>query len=111
MRLLPKTLLTSLLLLPATLLGGPIYGTIRDGPNPLRSTAIEIACPDFAHPSSRVTSKTDDSGSFRVNVERQGRCMLRIPGATEIGVYSSEKPLRYNLEVVPGKAGRELRRR
>ena len=55
MRLLPKTLLTSLLLLPAPLLGGPIYGTIRDGPNPLRSTVIEIACPDFAYPSVRVT--------------------------------------------------------
>ena len=50
-----------------------IYGTIRDGPNPLRSTVIEIACPDFAYPSFRVTSKTGNSGSFRVHVERQRR--------------------------------------
>lgn len=56
--------LSVLLLLPGTVSAGQIYGTIRDGTNPLRSAKIEVACPDFRQGSIPITGQTDNLGSF-----------------------------------------------
>jgi hypothetical protein len=110
MRLFVNAALTAFFFLPSTVLAGPLYGTIREGPNPVKSKQIEVGCPDFNQGAYHVTSRTDDSGSFRLNVEPTGRCMLRLESVAPIAVFSSDKPLRYDFEVVQGKTGRELRR-
>jgi hypothetical protein len=99
-----------LLVTPASVLAGPIYGSVRDGPNPLRSTPIEIACPDFRPGSTRVAGQTDNLGSFRLNVVPRGRCLLRVGNVAPTLIYSSDNAIRYDFDVMPGPSGRELRR-
>jgi hypothetical protein len=105
-----SVLLGILLLTPASVLAGPIYGSVRDGPNPLRSAQIEIACPDFRPGAVRVQGQTDDLGSFRLNVLPRGRCLLRVGNAVPTIIYSSDNAIRYDFDVVSGPSGRELRR-
>lgn len=94
-------------LMPATVLAGPLYGTIRDGPNPLKLKPIKVACPDFDHPSFHTDSQTDNSGSFRINVGPRGRCMLQVENFPPIPIYSSDNPIRYDFEVVNGSLRRQ----
>jgi hypothetical protein len=91
-------------LLPAATWGGPIYGTIVGGPNPKR---IDVGCPDFEAQSYRIAGQTDNSGSFRMNVAWQGRCLLRVNNSAPVTVFSSNNPIRYDFEL----AGQRLRRR
>src|SRR5712691_3396284 len=99
--------LSVLLVTPASVLAGPIYGSVRDGPNPLRSAPIEIACPDFRPGSTRVEGQTDSLGSFRLNVLPRGRCLLRVGNAAPTIIYSSDNAIRYDFDVVPGASGHE----
>lgn len=117
MRLSVKAVMLSLvpILLPTTVIAGPLYGTIREGNNPLGLKKIEVACPDFekALDKDKAKAETDKSGSFRINVNARGRCVFRIesgrssPQFYEAIVYSSDNPIRYNFEVEKGS----LRRR
>jgi len=99
-----KATVSLLLFLPMSTLAGPLYGTIRGGSNPKQ---IEVGCPDFGPQAYHVTRRTDSSGSFRINVARQGRCLLRVDNSFPITVYSSDNPIRYDFELV----GQQLRRR
>jgi hypothetical protein len=99
--------LMSLIFLPVTVLAGPLYGTIREGPNPLRSKPIKVACPNFDHPSFHADAQTDSSGSFRINVTPNGRCMFQVEAFAPIAIFSSDNPIRYDFELVNGS----LRRR
>jgi hypothetical protein len=92
--------LSVLLLLPGTVSAGQIYGTIRDGANPLRSAKIEVACPDFRQGSIPITGQTDNLGSFRINVASRGRCLLRVGNAAPTAIYSSDNAIRYDFDVV-----------
>lgn len=108
MKFMAKAFFMFLLFFPATVFAGPIYGTIRVGPNPLRSAEIEVACPNFnVRRPIRATARTDKSGSFRINVRSRGRCMLRVNRIAPIVIYSSNNPIRYDFEVV----NKTLRRR
>ena len=100
-------LLMSLIFLPVTVLAGPLYGTIRQGPNLLGSKPIKVACPDFERPSFHTDAQTDSSGSFRINVTPNGRCMFQVEQFAPIAIFSSDNPIRYDFEVVNGA----LRRR
>jgi hypothetical protein len=103
--------LSVLLVTPATVLAGPIYGSVREGPDPLRSTHIEIACPDFRPGATRIEGQTDTLGSFRLNVPPRGRCAMRVGNTAPTVIYSSDNAIRYDFDIVPGPSGRELRRR
>ena len=92
------------LLLPMSALAGPIYGTIVGGPNPKR---IDVGCPDFEPQAYRISGQTDNSGSFRMNVAWQGRCLLRVNNSAPVPVFASNNPIRYDFDL----AGQRLRRR
>jgi len=104
MKSLAKAVVSLLVFLPVSTLAGPLYGTIAGGPNP---KGIDIGCPDFGPQAYRITGQTDRSGSFRINVPRRGRCLLRVDGSAAVTVYSSDNPIRYDFELV----GQQLRRR
>src|SRR5207249_11320405 len=98
------------LVAPVSGFAGPLYGTIREGADPVRSQRIEIGCPDFQGGSFRANAQTDPYGSFRVNVAQQGRCQLRIDNGVPITIFSSDNPIRYDFQVSRGPRGPELRR-
>jgi hypothetical protein len=98
-------------LLPSAVsVSGQIYGTLREGKLPLRGVPIQIRCGPNSYPG-----RSDDSGSYRVFVREQGRCMLYVevgPRPSELPVFSYENPARYDLDLVPSPGGGyELRRR
>jgi hypothetical protein len=97
---------------PALLWAGPIYGTIFYNGGALRGASISIACPGGAD----VPGSTLDDGSYRVVVPREGRCTLTVrspsfQGAASADVVSIPNATEYNFDVVQRGGGYELRRR
>jgi hypothetical protein len=97
-------------LCPALLWAGPIYGTIFFNGGALRGASISIACPGGAD----VPGSTLDDGSYRVVVPREGRCTLTVRNASWVAsgdVVSIPNAAEYNFDVVQKGGGYELRRR
>jgi hypothetical protein len=101
------------ILFPALLWAGPIYGTIFLNGSVLRGATVSIACPGGAP----VSGPTLDDGSYRIAVPRQGRCTVTVtspafPGAPIADVVSVPNAAEYNFMVVKGNGGSyELHRR
>ena len=89
--------LTLFLLVPITLLGGVIFGTIRVGDRPLRE-GIEVCVQSEAGP---ICAKTDSYGGFRIDVPDTGmlELVVRLPGGEnpKIKINSFSTPTRYEL--------------
>ena len=101
----------SLLVLPAIVDAGQIYGTIVLGGQGVKGAAIEIQCGKEA----AVTGTTAADGSYRINVSQQGQCTLTLPsyeGRPSAAVFSGPNPAAYNYELVKLADGKyELKRR
>ena len=101
-----------LVLFPAFLCAGPIYGSIFFNGTALRGASIAIAC------GGRVVASgsTVDDGSYRIIVQQSGRCTFSVtgsafPGEAKGEIVSSSAAMPYNFAVVKGGGGRyELRR-
>ncbi len=104
-------LAVALLVVPAVVSAGQIYGTIVLNGQGVKSAAIEIACGTEAP----VKGTTAADGSYRLNVTPQGQCTLRLPGyegSPSAPVFSGPKPAAYNYELVKLADGKyELKRR
>ena len=100
-----------LLLAPAVLYAGQIYGTIVSDGDPIKGASVEIQCGKEAPASGTTTA----DGSYRINVEQQGQCTLSLPsfeGRPSAVVFSGPNPALYNFELAKGGDGKyELRRR
>ena len=106
-----RILATSLLALaPAIVFAGPFYGTIRSGSSPLPGAHIEVACPDFQPAAAHFVGQTDRLGSFRMNVQAQGRCVLRLNNQVSATIYVSNDPIRYDFTVMQTPGGLQLHR-
>jgi hypothetical protein len=103
--------LALVLLVPAVLYAGQIYGTIVSEGQGVKGVSIEIQCGKEA----AVTGSTAADGSYRINVPHQGQCTLTLPtyeGRPSAVVFSSSNPALYNFELTKLSDGKyELRRR
>jgi hypothetical protein len=82
-----------------------IYGIIQASNKPVANTPVSVAC---AGTEGRAT--TDERGTYRITVERTGRCTLQVHGATtQVILY--EEPTRYDFELVGAGAQARLMRR
>ena len=101
----------ALLVLPAVVDAGQIYGTIVLGGQGVKGAPIEIQCGKEA----AVTGTTAADGSYRLNVSEQGQCTLTLPsyeGRPSAAVFSGPNPAAYNYELVKLADGKyELKRR
>lgn len=101
----------ALLVLPAVVDAGQIYGTIVLGGQGVKGAVIEIQCGKEA----AVTGTTAADGSYRINVSEQGQCTLTLPsyeGRPSAAVFSGPNPAAYNYELVKLSDGKyELKRR
>ena len=101
--------LALMLLAPAALEAGQIYGTIVLGGKGVK-TKIEIKCGSDTTPGESAAD-----GAYRLNVPQQGQCNLVLPdymGAPSSAVFSTPNPSAYNFELVQKPDGNyELRRR
>jgi hypothetical protein len=103
--------LVVILLVPAVLSAGQIYGTIVSEGKGVGGANVEIQCGKDA-PASGSTSA---DGSYRINVQQQGQCTLSLPsyeGRPSAAIFSGPNPALYNFELTKLKDGKyELRRR
>ena len=98
------------LLLPRTADAGQIYGSISEAGRAVAKTPVEIACEGIA----AVKGSTSSDGSYRLDVPKQGRCTLTLPGYAgrpSSVVFSYSAPSRNDFELVKTKNAYELRRR
>ena len=83
-----------------------IYGTIRQGSQPVTNAPVVLSCGG----SEAATTNTDARGAYRLTTGRTGRCNLQIRGAsTEVILY--QDPIRYDFEIVGGGGQLSLIRR
>jgi hypothetical protein len=103
--------LALVLLAPAVLDAGQIYGTIVSAGQPVKGASIEIQCGKEA----AVTGSTGGDGAYRINVPPQGQCTFALPsfeGRPSATIFSSPNPSSYNFELAKLADGKyELRRR
>ena len=110
MRALKYSCLAIVVLFPAILQAGQVYGTVTSGGKAVSQAAIEISC------KGAVTSgATTGDGSYRVNVPQEGQCSLALPtypGKPSAVIFSNPGPSTYNFDLVLRNDGNyELRRR
>jgi hypothetical protein len=103
--------LTLVLLAPAVLGAGQLYGTIVSDGQPLKGASFEIQCGK----ESAVTGSTGGDGAYRINVPQEGQCTFTLPsfeGRPSATVFSGPNPASYNFELAKLPDGKhELRRR
>ena len=99
-----------ILLFPALLHAGQIYGSVIWSGRGLPHAGIEINCGGAVTPGS-----TSSDGSYRISVPQQGQCNLTLPGYSgppSAVVFSYPNPSQYDFELVSLPGGRyELRKR
>ena len=83
-----------------------IYGTIRQGNQPVANTPVVLICGG----NKAAETNTDGRGAYRLTTGRTGRCELQIHGASsEVILY--QDPIRYDFEIVGGGGQTSLIRR
>ena len=106
-----STGLAIVLLVPAVVYGGQIYGTIVMEGQGVKSAALEIQCGK----DDAVKGTTAADGSYRINVPQQGQCTLTLPsyeGSPSAAIFSGPNPAAYNYELAKRADGSyELKRR
>jgi hypothetical protein len=103
--------LAIVLVAPAILHAGQIYGTIVSDGQPVKGASIEIQCGKEA----AVTGSTAGDGAYRINVPHEGQCTFALPtfeGRPSATVFSGPNPASFNFELAKAADGKyELRRR
>jgi hypothetical protein len=107
-----KVLISALLLIgaPIQTWAAPVYGSLKINGQPVEAgVRVEINC------SGRpFAGQTDQYGAYRINVIEGGRCDLKVRykgrEASSV-VYSSDKPVRYDFDLVLENGRYILRRR
>lgn len=106
----------------STASAGQIFGSLNEGGRPLVNVYFEVACTNErsalkgkadSSEKSIPKGKTDNYGAYSINVGR-GRCIFKLYYKKEIlefGLYSYDRALRYDLEVVFENGAYKLRRR
>jgi len=91
------------LLLPAGVIAGPLYGTVRLGPKPAAGVEISVACPKFDGRPPLVSAMTDVRGSYSLRVPATGRCEMRVRQGNLMGnsfeVFVSTNALRFDFQI------------
>ena len=104
----PLILLVSLSL-AASAWAGEIYGTIKEGGQPVKKAPVEIKAPNNkAYPGS-----TDDLGNYRIIVAETGKCTITVQfnGQSAPGeVQSYPTPVRFNWLLEKSGNGYSLKR-
>ena len=78
----------------APALAATIYGTLQQNNQPLQNVEVRLACGGGDAPPTR----TDQRGTYRLTVNRTGRCTLEVEGASApVALY--DDPTRYNFEL------------
>ena len=100
------------MVIPAFLNAGPIYGVILFNSRALSGASISINCPGVAP----ATGLTLNDGSYRVPVKAQGRCTFTVTGGGLNGpahadVVPLQDAVQYNFTVMVVDGRFELRRR
>jgi hypothetical protein len=91
-------------LLAATVIAGPLYGTVRMGQVPAAGVEISVACPGFDNPAQAPPPVvTDPRGSFSLRVPAVGRCEMRVRRGNQLGtpfeVFVSNNALRFDFQI------------
>ena len=100
--------------LPNLLHAGQIYGFIASSSRVHVRTAIQVDCLDGQVWRPSGSGMTADDGSYRINVARNGQCLLKlpqVPGGPAARVFSYPNPVQYNFQLVGQANGYALRRR
>jgi len=105
------TILACIVLVPAIIDAGQIYGSIVHDGQGLKNAAIEIQCGK----DEPVKGTTAADGSYRINVPQQGQCTITLPsyeGRPSASIFSGPNPAAYNYELAKLADGKyELKRR
>ncbi len=84
---------------------GHIYGTIKSGRSNVSGAIVVIECGGRIFQSKR----TDHYGSYSLNVRTTGDCQLKViinnTSSLPFRAYSSQKPLRYDFELLNDRRG------
>ena len=94
----------------STASAGQIFGSLNEGGRPLVNAYFEVWC---TNEKNVPKGKTDNYGAYSINVGR-GRCTFKLYYGKEIlefGLYSYDRALRYDLEVIFENGAHKLRRR
>jgi len=108
MKSIPRVFLVSLSL-AASARAGEIYGSIKEGSQPVKKAPLEIKAPNNkAYPGS-----TDDLGNYRIIVAETGKCTITVQfnGQSAQGeVQSYPTPVRFNWLLEKSANGYSLKR-
>lgn len=109
MRALKCLCAAGVLLIPAVVYAGQVYGTIVMDGKGVNGASIEIACGADAP----ATGTTGADGSYRINVPQQGQCTLTLPshGKASAMIFSGPNPSSFNFELVKAGDKYELKRK
>ena len=91
------------LIFPAILYAGQIYGSVTSAGKGVARANIEINCS-----GARTTGATSADGSYRINVQQQGQCTLTLPDYSvrpSAVIFSNPNPASYSFELVRGADG------
>jgi hypothetical protein len=98
------------ILLPESLHASQIFGTIRQGGNPLPNTTIQMSCGGRRHDGS-----SDQYGSYSVYIPEKGKCSFSLIVNTNtvgpVDVFSYDDPVRADFDVIQDSNGRLVLRR
>ena len=95
--------LAIVLISPAVLYAGQIYGSVTSAGAGVAQANIEINCS-----GAITTGATRADGSYRINVPQQGQCTLTLPnysGRPSAVIFSNPNPASYSFELVRGADG------
>lgn len=111
-------LITVLSLLPLTqLFAGRIFGNIMMGDKPLAdSVLVTVGVPGKVTDAAKApavvpadSTRTKDSGSYRLNVKEEGKCVLTVhvdKQTPTLEVFSYANATRYDILIEKGKDGK-----
>lgn len=89
-------LLGWLILFPALIQAGEIYGEITENGRPVESgILVTVTCPPKGGKASTV--KTDAQGNYRLYVRTEGRCAMTVGSSRPVMLSSYEESVRYDL--------------
>jgi hypothetical protein len=98
------------LLFPAVLYAGQIYGNVTSAGRGVSQAVVEINCAGVI-----TKGATAADGSYRINVPPQGQCTLTLSGYTgapSAVVFSYPNPSQYDFDLARrGDGNYELRKR
>ena len=98
------------LLFPAVLYAGQIYGSVTSAGKGVPQAGVEINCEGII-----TRGVTAGDGSYRINVPQQGQCRLTLSGYTgapSAVVFSYPNPSQYDFELLRHDDGNyEIRKR